>query len=261
MSYSKMERHAKLVNKLRKEQKIIVASVADELKVTPETIRRDFFELEERHLLTRVHGGAVKYTPLRKEPEFSRKLDIQKEAKRQIAKIAAERICDGDTIAIDVGTTTVHIADFIKDLNNVTVVTNSIAAATRFNRAIEEGRLMGKIILLGGITNPAQSSVAGGMTLEWLTKMRMDKVFLSCGGIDDGFVYDYDLDESLVSSTMMKKSNSCILVADGTKIAQQSFYKICRLDEVSEVICNLERPSEWHYFNGAWTIANGGDRQ
>ena len=54
---------------------------------------------------------------------------MQKEAKREIARVAATRIKDGDTIAVDVGTTTVHIADFIVEVNNVTVVTNSISAA------------------------------------------------------------------------------------------------------------------------------------
>lgn len=253
-----MERHAHLINKLQEEQKIIVASIANELKVTPETIRRDFLELEGRHLLTRVHGGAVKYTPLRKEPEFSRKLDIQREAKRQIAKIAAERICDRDTIAVDVGTTTVHLADFIQEVTNLTVVTNSIAAAERFNLAAEEKRMTGKIILLGGITNPAQSSVGGAMTLEWLGQMNMDKVFLSCGGIDDGIVYDYDLDESLVSANMVKKSDCRILLTDNTKIAQKSFYTICELNDLSEVICNKECPPEWSDFKQIWTVVNGG---
>ena len=82
--------------------KLLYQQLQMKLHVAPETIRRDFDELEEQHLLTRVHGGAVKFINLRKEPEFLRKMDMQKEVKREIAQVAANRICDGDTIAVDV---------------------------------------------------------------------------------------------------------------------------------------------------------------
>ena len=258
MTLSKLERFEHILSKLEFERKIVVSVIAEELNVAPETIRRDFDELEEQHLLTRVHGGAVKFINLRKEPEYLRKINMQKEAKRKIARVAATRIKDGDTIAVDVGTTTVHIADFLVEVNNVTVVTNSISAAVRFNMALEEKRMTGKVILLGGTTNPEQSSVSGAMTLEWLSRMNLDKAFLSCGGIDDGIVYDYDLDESLVSAKMLENSYYRILLADTTKINQKSFYTISNLHEISEVICEEARPSTWTAFEGKWTVANGG---
>ncbi|WP_019414648.1 DeoR/GlpR family DNA-binding transcription regulator [Paenisporosarcina sp. TG20] len=260
MNYSKLERFDRILSKLQVEKKIVVSNIAEVLQVAPETIRRDFDELEEQHLLSRVHGGAVNFMNLRKEPEFLRKMDMQKDAKRQIAKVAAAKIGDGDTVAVDVGTTTVHIADFIDGVSNVTVVTNSIAAAERFNLAMEEKRMTGKVILLGGITNPAQASVAGAITLEWLSKMNLDKAFLSCGGIKDGFVYDYDLDESLVSAKMMENSCSRILLADDSKIGLKSFYTICALNEITEMICNEECPADWIEFEDIWTAINGGKR-
>ncbi len=175
MTYAKLERFEFILKQLEREGKIIVANIADALQVAPETIRRDFDELEQQRLLTRVHGGAIKYTNVRNEPAFLRKLQMQKEAKRQIARMAAKRIGDGDTIAIDTGTTTVHIADFLLAVDDITVVTNSIAAAVQFNLAIEERRMTGKVILLGGTANPRQSSVAGAMTLEMLDNMILTK--------------------------------------------------------------------------------------
>ncbi|TQR18807.1 DeoR/GlpR family DNA-binding transcription regulator [Psychrobacillus soli] len=258
MTYSKLERFEHILSKLEFDRKIVVSVIAEELNVAPETIRRDFDELEEQHLLTRVHGGAVKFINLRKEQEYLRKMDMQKEAKREIARVAAMRIKDGDTIAVDVGTTTVHIADFLVEVNNVTVVTNSISAAIRFNVALEEKRMTGKVILLGGTTNPKQSSVSGAMTLEWLSRMNLDKAFLSCGGIDEGIVYDYDLDESLVSAKMMENSCFRILLADDSKLEQKSFYTICSLNELTEIICNEACPEKWMAFEGKWIVADGG---
>lgn len=258
MSYSKLERFQHIVNQLQEKQKISVMDIAEELKVAPETIRRDLDELEEQKLLRRVHGGAIPFLHLRTEPQFKRKMDMQKEAKQQIAKAAASRIVDGDTIGVDVGTTTLYLADYLEGLHNLTVVTNSLAAAERFNLALEEGRMTGKVFLLGGITNPAQSSVAGPITVEWLNRMSLDKAFLSCGGIKDGTVFDFDMDESLVSSKMLERSSSRILLADATKIKQQSFYSICRMEELTEVLCDDPCPQDWPEYEPLWTVVEGG---
>ena len=70
MTYAKLERFEFILKQLDIEGKIIVANIADALQVAPETIRRDFDELEQQHLLSRVHGGAIKYTNVRNEPVF-----------------------------------------------------------------------------------------------------------------------------------------------------------------------------------------------
>ena len=259
MTYAKMERFEFILKQLELDGKIIVANMAEVLFVAPETVRRDLDELEQQHLLTRVHGGAIKYTNVRAEPAFSRKLQIQKEAKCRIAQQAAMRISHGDTIAVDNGTTTVHIADYLMAVDDITVVTHSIAAAVQFNLAIEEKRMTGKVILLGGITNPRQASVAGAMTLEWLGHMNFDKAFLSCGGMKDGIVYDYDLDESLVSQKMLQQSNKTILLADASKINGQSFYQICQLAQCTEIMCDKACPEEWQAYEEHWTVCSGGN--
>jgi len=258
MTYAKLERFELILKQLDLEGKIIVTNIADALQVAPETIRRDFDELEQQHLLTRVHGGAIKYTNVRNEPAFLRKLQMQKEAKRQIARMAAKRIGDGDTIAVDTGTTTVDIADFLLAVDDITVVTNSIAAAVQFNLAIEERRMTGKVILLGGTANPRQSSVAGAMTLEMLENMNFDKAFISCGGMSEGVVYDYDLDESLISKKMQKHSKVNYLLADASKINGKSFFQICHLEECTEIFCESTCPLEWQAYEEKWTVCNGG---
>ncbi|MFJ5765064.1 DeoR/GlpR family DNA-binding transcription regulator [Lysinibacillus sp. NPDC093210] len=258
MTYAKIERFEFILKQLELDGKIIVTNIAEALFVAPETVRRDLDELEQQHLLTRVHGGAIKYTNVRTEPAFLRKLQMQKEAKCTIARQAAMRICDGDTIAVDTGTTTVHIADYLMAVEDITVVTHSIAAAAQFNLAIEERRMTGKVILLGGTTNPRQASVAGAMTLEWLGNMNFDKAFLSCGGMKDGMVYDYDLDESLISQKMLQQSKKTILLADASKINGHSFYQICHLAQCTEIMCDIACPEDWQVYEEQWTICSGG---
>ncbi len=255
MNHLKEERQRSIIQWVNEEKRVTVAKMAKKFAVTPETIRRDLTELEELEQVTRVHGGAVLFTKLEKEQAFLRKLDIHRSEKERIALEAVSRIEDGDTIGIDVGTTTVHLADFIENRQNLTIVTNSIVAAERFNQAIEEKRMTGKVILLGGVTNPAQASVSGAMTLEWLSHMHFDKAFISCGGMIQETIYDYDLDESLVSAKMMAMSKKNILLADSSKIGIPSFFSFGRASQFDEVICDAACPKEWKEGYSKWTIA------
>lgn len=254
MNEMKEERQQLIIKWVNEEKRVSVAKMATKFSVTPETIRRDLNELEALEQVTRVHGGAVLFTKIEKEQAFLRKFDLNREEKEQIALEAIKRIEDGDTIAIDVGTTTVHLASFIQDVKNITIVTNSIATADRFNQVIEEKRITGKVIMLGGQTNPAQSSVSGAMTLEWLGHMHVDKAFISCGGMVADTIYDYDLDESLVSAKMMACSKKSYLLADSSKIGTPSFVSFCQASQIDEVICTRPCPKEWKEWYRQWTI-------
>ena len=45
----------------RREGRVLVEPIAEELQVTPQTIRRDLSELCRVRLLQRVHGGAIAF--------------------------------------------------------------------------------------------------------------------------------------------------------------------------------------------------------
>lgn len=239
------ERHDYILERLEKEKKILVAVLAKDLGVTPETIRRDLDQLEKEKKLQRVYGGAVKFQQTKSEPHFAKKMNLHAEEKREIGRKAAEFIHDGDTVMIDVGTTTIHLARSIADVKGVTVVTNSLAVADELNQRLENKLFDGKVIVLGGLTNPEQRSIVGTLTCRMLEAFRFDKVFLSCGGLTINEISDYDFEECLVSTAMAERGNQVFLLADASKIDQQSFYKICPLTAVDYVISNEEMPRAW----------------
>lgn len=256
---NKDERHQFLLSQLDVHNKIIVTDIAKKQQVTPETIRRDLAELEMDEKLTRIHGGAVPFIPTQKEMVYEKKMASNYDEKRSIAKKAAELIRHGDTIAIDVGTTTVHIADMIENLTGLTVATNSLSAANRFNIAIEEKRMTGQVIMLPGVTNPEQASVKGTYTIEFLRRFNFNRAFISCGGITKDAVYDFDMDESFISETMIEHSQETILLADSAKLNRNSIFHICPISSISKVICNEEKPQDWHENECEWITANNTD--
>lgn len=256
MTYSKVERHLYIEKRLASEGRVNVVILSEVLSVAPETIRRDLAILEKEGRLCRVHGGAVPRQMVQKELAYIRKLEMEYEAKRMIAARAASFVQTGDVIAIDAGTTTVHIADFVRGVDDVTVITNSLPAASRWSDAVEEGRVTGDVIVLGGALHASQRATSGPLTIDGLRPMAIDHAFLSCGGIQGDRVYDYDMNESLVSKQLIEQSNKRWLLADRTKWGRVSFYEIGSLQRMDGLIINGAVPHDWEN----WTEwVNGGE--
>ena len=65
---------------------VAVKDLALFLQVTPETVRKDLETLEYDKLITRTHGGAVKYNHINKEKSYANKWQKQSNVKERIAK-------------------------------------------------------------------------------------------------------------------------------------------------------------------------------
>lgn len=96
------------------ENRIVKANeLAEQFQVSMETIRRDLEQLEKERIVRRVHGGAVFNVASGIEPDYTYREIKNYEQKIIIGKKAAELVKDGDTIIIDIGTTTLQMAKFL----------------------------------------------------------------------------------------------------------------------------------------------------
>ncbi|KAB2336827.1 DeoR/GlpR transcriptional regulator [Cytobacillus depressus] len=239
------ERYRLIIRELEMKNKINVVDLAIKLKVTPETIRKDLRVLEEKKKLRRIHGGAIQYFSLMKEPHFNKKIGISYNEKKMIGEAAATFILDGETIALDVGSTTLHIARSIKNLKNITIVTNSLAAAEILNNRLENQLFDGSVIVLGGTTNPLQQSISGPLTNQLLEHFYFDKAFISCGGISKDGICDFSIDKATASTIMMKRSRSVYVVTDTSKMNQKALFHIGSFSSIECVITDQEMPADW----------------
>ncbi|MBD1382862.1 DeoR/GlpR family DNA-binding transcription regulator [Metabacillus arenae] len=242
---STIERQKVIIRELEIKHKVGVVELASKLNVTPETIRKDLSVLEKEKRLRRIHGGAIQHSQILKEPHFNKKLGIFDYQKQVIGEAAATFIMDGDVLALDVGTTAFHIARSIKNVKNVTIVTNSLAAADILNIRLENHLFDGRIIVIGGNSNPLQRSFSGSLTNQMLEEFYFDKAFISCGGISKEGICDFDADEAKASSIMIERSNQVFVVADASKIHQKAFYRIGSFFSIDYLISNTEAPDEW----------------
>ncbi len=123
------ERHQQILNRARERGRIEVKELAEELAVTPETVRRDLTALERLGVLRRVHGGAIPVERLPVEPAVNERESVSTAQKQRIAKAALAELPEGGSIILDAGTTTVLLAEQLPTDRELTVVTHSVPVA------------------------------------------------------------------------------------------------------------------------------------
>jgi DeoR/GlpR family transcriptional regulator of sugar metabolism len=202
--------------------------------------------LEREGMVKRVYGGAVLAKPSNYEPPYLLRQKVKMEEKERIGRAAAKLIESGDTIAIDVGTTTLELAKAIADRERLTVLTNSIAVAYYLMESLNGGRFSGKIIVIGGELNPEQQSLSGAIGEQVMTQFRVDKAFISIGGISmKRGVSDYDLAEAGMSRRMVEAANQTIVLTDDSKLNKEAFIEIVPIRRVNTIVSNVPPPREW----------------
>lgn len=247
--YKRNERLNLIRKRVDQYGQVAVKDLAIFLQVTPETVRKDLETLENDKLITRTHGGAIQYNHINKEKSYANKWQKQSQVKERIAKKAALQIQSGEIIVIDGGTTTGRIPQYLNDITQTTIVTNSLKIADELNRAIEEQRIQAEVIMLAGKTNTEQDVVRGHMTNELLQRFKFDKAFISCGSFDTSDCYEFDLEEAHASHIMIQKSQLSYLLADSSKRDAHASYRIDAFSEIDYMISDYAKPQNIEYFN------------
>src|SRR5579885_914665 len=100
------ERRRRVYEAIEESGVAAVRDLARRFDVASITITRDLHDLEQEGLIRRVHGGAISVRGASYEPPFLARESQYLSEKQRIAAKAVERISDGDSLILDVGTTT-----------------------------------------------------------------------------------------------------------------------------------------------------------
>ena len=225
------ERRQFILDKLQENESVNVNNLSNEFDVSKETIRRDLEKLQNKNLLKKIHGGAV---PINKKEELS--FNIRKkqntEEKREIAKKALKYINQGDTIFLDISSTAMFLARELKEIKNITVITNSAQIVTELANNQEIN-----IISTGGILVPNSLSFVGPHANSMVNNYFADKFFASCKGISAryGATDSSDL-EIEVKENMVARSSEVIILADYSKFKERGLSSFAELKEINRII-------------------------
>jgi DeoR family transcriptional regulator, fructose operon transcriptional repressor len=240
MNNTVQQRHNFIVSRIEKRGSAYVVDLAKDLNVSEMTIRRDLNELEKVGLLRRIHGGAVNARGRGFEPPLSLRMDENRESKALIGRYAADMVAEGDSVALDIGSTTYEIAVNLQSTRNITLITPSIPIASRFFDRSDV-----RLILPGGIVRSGETSMIGDLARRNLEILYVDRLFLAVGGIDSkAGLTEYNLDDTSIKRIMIKNAMEIVVVADSTKFEKIAFAFIAQLDVINHLITNNEPPQD-----------------
>ncbi|MTB64617.1 DeoR family transcriptional regulator [Streptococcus sp. zg-86] len=238
---NKQERLEEITRLVYKKGTVRISEIVASLNVTDMTVRRDFSELEEKGVLTKIHGGARSNKAfLLREFSHSEKHVQNIEAKRNIAKKAAALIEDGDTIFLGPGTTVACLAEVI-DNPKLTVMTNCLPIFTILSHKKSE---QFQLYLLGGEWRQVTESFVGEMANTVLEKMHFSKIFFSSNAVKGKDIMTSTLTEAYTQQLALQHSLEKYLLIDTTKIGKEDFTTFCHLDDVTAVICDSDVEDE-----------------
>lgn len=232
------ERRGEIIEMIKKRGRVRVSELSKKYNVSEVTIRTDLESLEKEGLLSRVHGGAVSLDKSYYKMNLVQRVRTHQAEKTAIAKQIASMVENDDTVMVNAGTTTLYVVRELRNLQNITIVTNSIPAA------LEAGQY-GNIntILLGGEVNAHYQFIYGGDTLRRLSEYHADKAILSVDGIcAENGISTYYNQEAEICRKMMEQSENTILAADFSKIGRTTLTQIAPLCEGITVVTNENAP-------------------
>lgn len=213
-----------------------VRELSQRFGVSTVTARNDLQVLEERHLATRVHGGAMPSSVARGERPFEEVATRNASEKSAIARAAASLVSDGEAILIDVGTTAAAFADALvarSDLSDLTVITNGIKIAMDLEAAYPRF----SIVVTGGTLRPKQHSLVDPLAGSMLHSLSVDTVFLGCNGVHiDAGVSNINLPEADIKRAMLAAAQRCVVLADSSKLGVRALAPVCAITDIDVLV-------------------------
>jgi DeoR family glycerol-3-phosphate regulon repressor len=230
-------RHALILDLARTEGRVTVEELAERFAVSVQTIRKDLNELCEKHLLSRVHGGAVPASGV-DNLAYAARRGLMAEAKRRIGIHAAALVPDGSSLFINIGTTTEEVARALVGRSRLLVITNNIHVVSILlpSPGIE-------VVVAGGMVRRADGGIVGEATLDLVSQFKVDWAVIGASAIDeDGALLDYDWREVRVAQQIIRNARRVMLVADSSKFGRGAPARIAAMAEVDVLVTDAAPP-------------------
>jgi len=231
-------RQTRIVEIIRKKERVSVDELAAVLEISRETIRRDLTDLANSGKIHKVHGGAT-LPKFFGEGSFSQRMSKNPEAKARIAAAAVELFETGETLFVDTGSTTLYFAEKLAEVSGLTIVTNSTEIASTVSSPAAGNRTF----LLGGEFSPDNRQTAGTMVTEQIKSFRAHHAVLTIGALDGrSGAMDFNIEEAQVARAMISRSQSLTILLDDSKFGQLASFEVCPLARIDRLVCNGAPP-------------------
>lgn len=221
----------------RRKGRVEVDTLASHFDVTPQTIRKDLNDLCGIDKLHRVHGGAV-FPSDTVNLAYRARRDIASDGKARIGQVVAERIPDGASLILNIGTTTEQVAHALSHHQRLLVITNNLNVAKILSNAPGV-----ELVVSGGMVRKSDGGIIGAAAVDLIRQFKVDYAIIGSSVIDeDGALLDYDYQEVRVTQAILGQARQKILVADTTKFERRAPVQIGHISAVDTFVTDAPPP-------------------
>lgn len=225
------ERWERIIALVDHQGNVTVEQVAQEIGISPATVRRDLDRIEKRGLIQRTRGGAMPSPRARIGATLAESRRINPTEKELIGRATAELVEPGDILMIDGGFTTYQVARHLQ-ATDITVVTNSIDVLQ-----VLVGREGVTLVLLGGDLNIRSGTTVGTITEHQIRQFNADKVILGTDAVSPEEGISVPLSQTAQTKrAMIEQSREVILAADFSKIGRSTLYRVAPAEAISTLV-------------------------
>jgi DeoR family transcriptional regulator of aga operon len=232
LSLSTEQRQNEILGQVKSQGRVAVSQLSVEFDVSEATIRRDLRQMAANKLLQRVHGGAIRVHRMELEPPFLQRTRLHTREKQRIGAAAAHLINPGETVILIGGSTTLEIAPYLAQKENLTIITDSLLIA----QSIAKNSTT-TVILLGGVVRNSELTTGGHLVQLCLHELRANKVIFGVRAVnfDQGLLLDAAA-EVMIFRQCIQAANDAILVVDHSKFGQTATAALGPLTLVTRIV-------------------------
>ncbi|MBQ4552931.1 MAG: DeoR/GlpR transcriptional regulator [Clostridia bacterium] len=238
------ERKKYILTRLHAENSVRIKSLAEEMNVSIETVRRDIQKLHSQKLLMQVHGGAL---PLSKSPfRLNPALKIRQEAeiseRRLIAQQAVTHLHKNEVIAINEGVTSDALAKALPSDYNLSVYTTSIPVAFILYERMHTGDFDGQVSILSGSIDTQRKAMNSELSFDLIRHLHFDKAFLSATAVDASGAMLTSYETGKAAEMLSQQASQHFLLASSSKFGYSSTYCYSPLNDFDCIITDSTHP-------------------
>lgn len=219
------------------EGSIRIEDVADRFEISLMTAHRDLDELAERGLLRKTRGIVTAAPTSLVEASDVYRSARQSDEKAAIAAAAADMIEPGQAVFLDDSTTVLKMAPHLADKLPLTVLTNSLSLMTEL-KALRDLTLIG----LGGQYHAWCNGFMGRMTVNEISRLRADLMFVSMPAITDGVVFHQSPEMADTKRAMFDAASRRVLLADHTKFERRALHGMIAVADFDAIVTDDTTP-------------------
>lgn len=234
VAMDKQERMEYIADCLKRDRRIHITTICEELKVSDDTLRRDLLEMERQGLLTRVHGGAVQRSDT--SVLISERFDSEKQAKKRMAEKLVALFQPGESILIDGGTSNLEVARALPRDMELMVFTNSFPIANELFNHIRH-----HVVFLGGEVDCDGQVTLGISTYSDLQSICTDWAVIGVSDVHPAEgIFCIKHEEALIKRRILECGRKRVVMASSKKLDRARIFRIAGIADLHYIVTDDE---------------------